>query len=57
MPYQSSMAAHFVSIDYDTPLILPPNLRDWLAAPFFAPKITRNRLFRAGSGASGEERR
>jgi len=51
------MAAHFVSIDYDTPLILPPNLRDWLAAPFFAPKITRNRLFRAGSGASGEERR
>jgi len=24
------MAAHFVNIDYDTPLILPPNLRDWL---------------------------
>jgi len=24
------MAARFVNIDYDTPLILPPNLRDWL---------------------------
>jgi hypothetical protein len=24
------MAAHFVNIDYDTPLILPPNPRDWL---------------------------
>src|ERR1017187_2444683 len=24
------MAAHFVNIDYDTPLILPPNLRGWL---------------------------
>ncbi len=27
---QSSMAARFVNIDYDTPLILPPNLRDWV---------------------------
>ena len=24
------MAARFVTIDYDTPLILPPNLRDWV---------------------------
>jgi transposase len=24
------MAARFVNIDYDTPLILPPNLRDWV---------------------------
>jgi transposase len=24
------MAARFVPIDYDTPLILPPNLRDWV---------------------------
>lgn len=26
------MAARFVNIDYDTPLILPPNLRDWVPA-------------------------
>jgi hypothetical protein len=26
------MAARFVTIDYDTPLILPPNLRDWVPA-------------------------
>src|SRR5450755_914944 len=24
------MAARFVNIDYDTPLFLPPNLRDWV---------------------------
>jgi len=24
------MAARFVTIDYDTPLILPPNLREWV---------------------------
>lgn len=24
------MAAHFVNIDYDTPLMLPPNLREWV---------------------------
>ena len=30
------MAAHFVNIDYDTPLILPPNLRDWLPAGHLA---------------------
>ena len=24
------MAARFVTIDYDTALILPPNLRDWV---------------------------
>jgi transposase len=24
------MAARFVNIDYDTPMILPPNLRDWV---------------------------
>jgi transposase len=26
------MAARFVNIDYDTPLFLPPNLRDWVPA-------------------------
>lgn len=26
------MAARFVNIDYDTPLMLPPNLRDWVPA-------------------------
>jgi transposase len=30
------MAARFVNIDYDTPLILPPNLRDWVAADHLA---------------------
>src|SRR5271170_934172 len=30
------MAAHFVNIDYDTPLILPPNLRDWVPAGHLA---------------------
>lgn len=30
------MAARFVNIDYDTPLILPPNLRDWLPAGHLA---------------------
>jgi transposase len=24
------MAARFVTVDYDTPLLLPPNLRDWI---------------------------
>ena len=24
------MAARFVSIDHDTPLLLPPDLRDWV---------------------------
>ncbi len=26
------MAAKFVNIDRDTPLLLPPDLRDWLGA-------------------------
>ena len=26
------MAARLVNIDYDTPLMLPPNLRDWVPA-------------------------
>jgi transposase len=30
------MAARFVNIDYDTPLILPPNLRDWVSAGHLA---------------------
>ncbi len=30
------MAARFVNIDYDTPLILPPNLRDWVPAGHLA---------------------
>lgn len=25
-----AMAARFVNIDHDTPLLLPPDLRDWL---------------------------
>lgn len=29
--YKQSMAARFVNIDRDTPLILPPDLRDWVA--------------------------
>jgi len=30
------MAARFVQVDYDTPLILPPNLRDWVPAGHLA---------------------
>jgi transposase len=30
------MAARFVNIDYDTPLFLPPNLRDWVPARHLA---------------------
>ena len=30
------MAARFVNLDYDTPLILPPNLRDWVPAGHLA---------------------
>src|SRR5437762_6277427 len=30
------MAARFVNVDYDTPLILPPNLRDWVPANHLA---------------------
>jgi transposase len=30
------MAARLVTIDYDTPLILPPNLRDWVPAGHLA---------------------
>ena len=30
------MAARFVAVDYDTPLILPPNLRDWVPAGHLA---------------------
>ena len=30
------MAARFVTIDYDTPLILPPNLREWVPANHMA---------------------
>ena len=28
--YAAPMAAKFVSIDHDSPLLLPPDLRDWL---------------------------
>jgi transposase len=34
--YYFGMAARFVNIDYDTPLILPPNLRDWVPAGHLA---------------------
>jgi|SRR5580704_3499788 transposase len=30
------MAARFVTVDYDTPLFLPPNLRDWVPAGHLA---------------------
>jgi transposase len=30
------MAVRYVNIDYDTPLILPPNLRDWVPADHLA---------------------
>lgn len=30
------MAARFVTVDYDTPLIFPPNLRDWVPAGHLA---------------------
>jgi len=30
------MAARFVTIDYDTPLLLPPNLREWVPAGHLA---------------------
>jgi len=30
------MAARFVTLDYDTPLLLPPNLRDWVPADHMA---------------------
>ncbi len=30
------MAARFITIDYDTPLILPPNLRDWVPTDHLA---------------------
>jgi len=30
------MAARFVTVDYDTPLLLPPNLRDWVPAGHLA---------------------
>jgi transposase len=30
------MAARFVNLDYDTPLFLPPNLRDWVPAEHLA---------------------
>ena len=30
------MAARFITVDYDTPLILPPNLRDWVPADHLA---------------------
>jgi hypothetical protein len=33
------MAARFVTIDYDTPLILPPNLCDWVSAGHLAHSI------------------
>ena len=26
------MSARFVNIDHDTPLLLPPDLRDWVSA-------------------------
>jgi hypothetical protein len=26
------MSARFVNIDHDTPMLLPPDLRDWLPA-------------------------
>ena len=30
------MSARFVTLDYDTPLLLPPNLRDWVPADHIA---------------------
>ena len=30
------MSARFVTLDYDTPLLLPPNLRDWVPADHLA---------------------
>ncbi len=30
------MAARFVTVDYDTPLMLPPNLREWVPANHLA---------------------
>ena len=32
----AGMAARFVTIDYDTPLLLPPNLREWVPAGHLA---------------------
>ncbi len=34
--YGFGMAARFVNIDYDTPLMLAPNLRDWVPADHLA---------------------
>ena len=36
LPYGWGMAARLVNIDYDPPLILPPNLRDWVPAGHLA---------------------
>jgi transposase len=36
LPYGGGLAARFVNIDYDTPLILPPNLRHWAPADHLA---------------------
>jgi len=36
MSHCRGMATRFVNIDYDTPLILPPNLRDWVPAGHLA---------------------
>jgi transposase len=36
LSYLRGMAARLVNIDYDTPLILPPNLRDWVPAGHLA---------------------
>ncbi len=30
LPIEAGMAARFVNVDHDTPLLLPPDLRDWV---------------------------
>ena len=30
-PRTGDMAARFVTVDHDTPLLLPPDLREWVA--------------------------
>jgi hypothetical protein len=37
------MPARIVNIDHDTPLFLPPNLRDWVAAGHVAHFIVEGR--------------
>jgi hypothetical protein len=37
------MPARLVNIDYDSPLFLPPNLRDWVTAGHMAHFIVEGR--------------